>query len=88
MCIRMEMFPPEGPAVVTYASRIGDLELSEPHGIWYQYDVAFRKLKALKTDLPWQTIVVEILWPIQQKTQSVDRQASSNGGHRNNQPFH
>ena len=47
--------------MITYATRIGDLEANEHLGLWYNYDVAFRKLRAIKQDLPWQRIVTEIL---------------------------
>ena len=90
MVIRMDMYPQEGQGMITYAARIGDLEASEPTGVWYEYDVAFRKLKAIKQDLPWQRIVTEILWPIQKKNQALQYQSAQHsgyGGQSTNQPF-
>jgi len=74
MVIRMDVYPQEGQGMITYAARIGDLAASEPTGVWYEYDVAFRKLRAIKQDLPWQRIVTELLWPIQKKTQALHYQ--------------
>ena len=89
MVVRMEMWPQEGQAMITYAARIGDLEASEAPGVWYQYDVAFRKLRAMKPDLPWQRILVDILWPIQRRNHTITATTTpSYNDQRTNQPFH
>ena len=69
--IIMEARPQEAAGLFTYIARIGELEASDYSLVWFDYDIAFRRLRAIKQDLPWQKTVMEILWPIQMRRQAV-----------------
>ena len=81
--ILIEMRPQEAPGLFTYIARIGELEAVDHSMVWLEYDMAFRRLKAIKQDLPWQKTVMEILWPIQKRRQADSRKFSMN----NDQPM-
>ena len=89
--ILIEARPQEAAGLFTYIARIGELEAADHPLVWFEYDIAFRRLKAMKQDLPWQRTVMEILWPIQKRRQMESHRSSSyssqNTSQRSNQPF-
>ena len=88
--IMIEVRPQEAAGLFTYIARIGELEATDGNLVWYDYDIAFRKLRAMKQDLPWQKTVMELLWPIQKRRQAASLKPTvqnSNSNQRSNQPF-
>ena len=85
--VRMQRFPTEGQALLTYAVRIMDMQRSYGGFVWRSYDERFRQLKAVMPSLAWHKINWDICMEVINSTNPLLKAMPSQQKQANNQPF-